>query len=109
VWYIPRVRYRMDEYEKHPTQKPEKLLERIIKTSSNIGDLVLDPFAGTFTTCKVAQKLDRNSIGIEIEEEYFKIGLRRLRITDEYNGETLFKPQKSYQKQSLNKKEKENV
>ena len=42
TWYIPRVRYRMPEYEEHPSQKPEALLERIIKASSNAGDLVLD-------------------------------------------------------------------
>ena len=51
IWYIPRCAYRMAEYEKHPSQKPEALLERIIKASSNPGDVVLDPFAGTFTTC----------------------------------------------------------
>lgn len=50
VWYFARVRYRMPEYEKHPSQKPESLLERIIKASTNPDDLVLDPFAGTFTT-----------------------------------------------------------
>jgi len=74
----------MSEYEKHPTQKPEKLLERIIKASSNEGDTVLNPFAGTFTTCAVAKRLRRKSIGIEIEEEYIKIGLRRLEILTEY-------------------------
>lgn len=84
VWYFPRVRYRMPEYEDHPTQKPEALLERIIKASSNVGDLVLDPFAGTFTTCAVAQRLQRKSIGIEDQEAYVKIGLRRLGIE---NGE----------------------
>jgi site-specific DNA-methyltransferase (adenine-specific) len=97
VWEIPRVRYRMDEYEKHPTQKPEKLLERIIKASSNEGDIVLDPFSGTFTTCKVAKQLNRKSIGIEIQEEYYKIGLRRLEIVRQYNGEKLKKPKKSYE------------
>lgn len=96
VWKIPRVRYRMDEYENHPTQKPEKLLERIIKASSNEGDTVLDPFAGAFTTCSVAQKLGRKSIGIETQNEYFKIGLRRIGNLKEYDGEKLEKPKKSY-------------
>jgi adenine-specific DNA-methyltransferase len=64
VWDFARVRYRMDEYENHPTQKPISLLERIIKASSNEGDLVLDPFSGTFTTCAVAKELNRNCIGI---------------------------------------------
>ena len=81
VWYFPRVRYRMSEYEKHDSQKPEKLLERIILASSNKADMVLDPFAGTFTTNAVAQKLGRKSIGIDIKEEYFEIGRRRLNIS----------------------------
>lgn len=96
VWYFPRVRYRMPEYEKHPTQKPEALLQRIILASSNKGDTVLDPFSGTFTTCVVSQKLQRKSIGIELQEEYIKIGLRRLNIQMEYNGETLHPPIKTY-------------
>ena len=84
TWYFPRVRYRMPEYEEHPSQKPEALLERIIKASSNVGDLVLDPFSGTFTTCAVANRLGRKTIGIELEEEYIKIGLRRLKIIEAY-------------------------
>jgi site-specific DNA-methyltransferase (adenine-specific) len=96
VWEIPRVRYRMPEYEEHPTQKPVALLERIVKASSNPGDLVLDPFAGTFTTGFVAEKLGRRFIGIEIEEQYVKIGLRRLNITTHFKGELLVKPLKSY-------------
>lgn len=86
VWEFPRVRYRMDEYENHPTQKPISLLERVIKASSNPGDLVLDPFSGTFTTSFVAKQLGRRSIGIEIEEEYVKIGLRRLGLAAHYKG-----------------------
>jgi site-specific DNA-methyltransferase (adenine-specific) len=98
VWDFARVRYRMEEYENHPTQKPIALLERIIKASSNPGDIVLDPFSGTFTTCFVAQQLNRHFIGIEIQEEYFKIGLRRLHLATEYNGETLEREQKSYKR-----------
>jgi len=98
VWIMPRVRYRMDEYENHPTQKPVSLLERIILASSNPNDTVLDPFSGTFTTSFVAKILGRNSIGIEIEEEYVKIGLRRLQITSSYNGETLSKEQRTFEK-----------
>ena len=97
VWDFSRVRYRMAEYENHPSQKPVKLLERIIKASTNVGDLVLDPFCGTFTTGYVAQKLSRRFIGIEIQEEYFKIGLRRLGIVDEYEGLQLKPFQKNYE------------
>lgn len=97
VWEFPRVRYRMDEYENHPTQKPIALMERIIKASSNAGDIVLDPFSGTFTTSFVAQKLGRRSIGIELQEEYVRIGLRRLRLATEYKGQKLIKPARSFE------------
>jgi len=91
VWEFSRVRYKMNEYENHPTQKPVSLLERIIKASSNAGDLVVDPFSGTFTTCFVAKELGRKSIGIEINEKYVKIGLRRLQLATEFKGEKLQK------------------
>jgi len=98
VWQIPRVRYRMEEYENHPTQKPVALLERIIKASSNEGDVVLDPFSGTFTTSFVAKQLNRKSISIEIQEEYVKIGLRRLQIMSEFNGQPLQKQPRSFER-----------
>lgn len=100
VWEYARVRYRMEEYESHPSQKPIALLDRIIKASSNPGDVVLDPFSGTFTTSFVAKTLGRQSIGIELQEEYVKIGLRRLGIVDEYKGEVLMKEPKSTQRRS---------
>ena len=78
VWYIPRVRFRMPEYEEHPSQKPEALLNRIILASSNPGDVILDPFSGTFTTSAVAMKLNRKSISIELDDDYFNNGIRRL-------------------------------
>jgi site-specific DNA-methyltransferase (adenine-specific) len=96
VWYFARVRYRMAEYEEHPSQKPEALLERIITASSNAGDLVLDPFSGTFTTSAVAKRLGRRSIGIESAVDYVKIGLRRLDIQDTLDGEPLKPLNKTY-------------
>jgi len=95
AWYFPRVRYRMAEYENHPSQKPEALLERIILASSDRGSLVLDPFAGTFTSAAVAKRLGRSSISIESQEEYLKIGLRRVLGWKEYKGEKLLSPQKN--------------
>ncbi len=83
VWEFPRVRYRMPEYQDHPTQKPTSLLERIIKASSNEGDVVLDVFSGTFTTSYVAKQLNRKSIGIELQEKYVQIGLNRLQINSD--------------------------
>jgi site-specific DNA-methyltransferase (adenine-specific) len=102
TWYFPRVRYRMPEYEDHPSQKPEALLERIIKASSNPGDLVLDPFSGTFSTCAVSQKLNRKSIGIEMQELYYRIGLRRLGISNEYNGTDILPLDKSFTRRNAN-------
>jgi site-specific DNA-methyltransferase (adenine-specific) len=87
----------MAEYENHPTQKPIALLERIIKASSNPNDIVLDPFSGTFTTSYVAKKLGRRSIGIEINEEFTKIGLRRVQELLELNGEKLNREPKIYE------------
>jgi site-specific DNA-methyltransferase (adenine-specific) len=101
VWNIPRVRYRMDEYEDHPAQKPVALLERIVSASSNPDDWVLDPFSGTFTTSFVARKLGRRSIGIEIEEEYVKIGLRRLQMLTHYKGDGLSRKPRSYEKPAV--------
>lgn len=91
VWNFNRVRYRMDEYENHPTQKPEALLERIIRASSNEGDIVLDPFSGSFTTCTVAARLKRYAIGIEINPDYYEIGLRRTGVSTTYNNKPLMK------------------
>ena len=91
VWSFSRVRFKMEEYENHPTQKPEALLERIILASSNKGDIVLDPFSGTFTTSSVAVKLGRKAIGIELNDDYYKIGIRRTGISNEYNGQVLEK------------------
>ncbi|HEB1083558.1 TPA: adenine-specific DNA-methyltransferase [Escherichia albertii] len=94
VWDFSRVRYLMDEYENHPTQKPEALLQRIILASSNPGDVVLDPFAGSFTTGAVAIATGRKFIGIEINNEYIKMGLRRLNISSHYSVEDLAKVKK---------------
>lgn len=105
AWYFPRVRYRMAEYENHPSQKPESLLERIILASSHEGSLILDPFAGTFTTAAVAKRLGRKSISIELQEEYLKIGLRRVLELLEYKGEELLPPQKNHHVKNKNGQE----
>lgn len=91
VWEFSRVRFKMEEYENHPTQKPESMLERIIKASSNPGDIVLDPFSGSFTTTAVATRLGRIGVGIDMNEEYFEIGIRRTGIATEYKGKKLLK------------------
>ena len=68
----------MPENTEHPTQKPEKLMAKLILASSNQGDCILDPFAGSGTSCVVAKKLNRAYIGIEIDEYYACISQKRL-------------------------------
>ena len=63
---------------KHPTQKPEYLLERIILASTNPGDIILDPFNGSGTTGVVAKRLNRQYIGIDNEEEYLIMSKKRI-------------------------------
>ena len=70
----------MAENTPHPTQKPEKLLAKIVLASSNPGDLVFDPFLGSGTTAVVAQKLNRLFCGIEADEEYCYYALKRLSL-----------------------------
>ncbi len=72
----------MPENTPHPTQKPEKLLAKIILASSNEGDIVLDPFAGVGTTGVTAKKLNRRFVMIEQEEEYCLYALKRLKIAE---------------------------
>ena len=83
-WWIDINSLQAAESERlgYPTQKPEALLERIIKASSDEGDLVLDAYCGCGTTVSVAQKLNRNWIGIDIT--YQSISLILKRIEDQY-------------------------
>lgn len=89
VWQFARVRFKMAEYENHPSQKPEALLERVILASSNPGDVVLDPFGGSFATSAVAKRLGRRSISMDVSEAYVKIGLRRVGIPSHYTADEL--------------------
>lgn len=68
----------MPENTDHPTQKPEKLLAKIILASSRKGDLVFDPFLGSGTTSVTATKLGRRFLGIEREAEYAALAEKRL-------------------------------
>lgn len=73
----------MPENTNHPTQKPEKLIAKLILASSKAGDLVFDPFLGSGTTGVVAKKLGRNFCGVEINEEYCFYAAKRLNMADE--------------------------
>jgi len=70
----------MPENTDHPTQKPEKLLAKIILASSKEGNLVFDPFNGSGTTTVVAKKLGRRYVGVEIDETYCCLALKRLEM-----------------------------
>ena len=77
VWRIPAVSQWEKEQGKHPTQKPLRLLYRIILASTNAGDTILDPFAGSSTTGIAANLLGRKYIGIEQEPQFIDLSLRR--------------------------------
>ena len=86
VWDdIPFINSQAQERLGYPTQKPEALLERILKASSNEGDVVLDPFCGCGTTVQVAQKLNRRWIGIDIT--HLAIGLIKKRLSDAFGDD----------------------
>jgi site-specific DNA-methyltransferase (adenine-specific) len=104
VWEFSHVHYCQESRTHHPTQKPEGLIERMILASSNPGDLVVDPFAGSGTTLRVCQQTGRDSIGIEMNPEYCDmiktrlgqpfsgfdgIDPRMLRIPDDLNDPTV--------------------
>lgn len=80
VWYFDRInnmtKKKLNLY--HPCVYPDQMIERIIMMSSNIGDVVLDPFVGSGTTMRVSKILNRNSIGIEINPRYEELIRRRL-------------------------------
>ena len=78
VWDIPMLSPNSKEKTGYPTQKPEALLERIIKASSNKGDVVLDPFCGCGTTIIAAHKMGRRWIGIDTKEVAFDVIKRRV-------------------------------
>jgi len=82
IWAINTPKNGEKKYGKHPTQKPEALLERIILASSNEGDIVLDPFCGSATTGVAALRHNRKFVGIDLEQEFLD-ALAIPRIKDE--------------------------
>ena len=86
IWTdIPPIGAQAAERLGYPTQKPEALLQRILRASSNEGDVVLDPFCGCGTTVQVAQKLNRRWMGIDIT--HLAIGLIKTRLDDTFGPE----------------------
>ena len=78
VWSIPLTPQYEKIHGKHPTQKPEELLRRIIASSTSAGDTILDPFNGSGTTGAVAHKLGRKYIGIDMDEGFLEITKKRI-------------------------------
>ena len=90
VWSIPLLSKAEKEFGKHPTQKPIELLNRIINSSSNEGDWILDPFIGSGTTGIVCSVLKRKFIGIDNNKEYLDLAIKRFK--DKNKKELLFSP-----------------
>jgi site-specific DNA-methyltransferase (adenine-specific) len=86
VWAIGTPKNGEKKYGKHPTQKPELLLERIILATSKEGDIVLDPFCGSATTGVVALKNNRKFVGIDLEQKYLD-QMAIPRLNDALTGE----------------------
>jgi site-specific DNA-methyltransferase (adenine-specific) len=88
VWEIPAINAMAKERSGYNTQKPEPLLERVIKTSSNEGDLFIEPFLGSGTGCYIAKKLRRNYIGFDTSKESIDTTNKRLEKLESNMNET---------------------
>lgn len=84
VWQFSHMHYCNKNRQKHPTQKPEGLYERMILASSNTDDIILDPFVGSGTALRVCQQTGRKCIGIDINPDYIKMSIERL--SEPFNG-----------------------
>lgn len=84
VWKFSHIHYCNENRQNHPTQKPEGLIERMVLASSNEKDLILDPFAGSGTTLRVCQQLNRNCTGFELNPEY--VDLINNRLNQSFSG-----------------------
>lgn len=91
VWAIGTPKTIEKKFGKHPTQKPEDLLKRIVLASTNKGDLVLDPFTGSSTTGVAAYLLDRSFIGIDTEKKFLDLSIERFKELDRNLKSKLFK------------------
>jgi len=78
IWAFRNVKHNHEEQTIHPCQFPEDMIARIVKATTNEGDLVLDPYMGTGTVAVVSNNLKRQFIGAEIEEKYHKVAIKRL-------------------------------
>lgn len=84
VWEFSHIHYCNKNRKPHPTQKPEGLIERMVLASSNKNDFILDPFAGSGTSLRVCQQLERNCLGFELSTEY--VDLIHSRLKEPFSG-----------------------
>ncbi|ALU75145.1 restriction endonuclease [Tenacibaculum dicentrarchi] len=103
VWEFSHIHYCQDNRQNHPTQKPEGLIERMVLASSDEGDVVIDPFSGSGTTLRVCQQLNRNGIGIELNEEY--VEMTKERLSNEFKSFDSLDPRIKRVPNDLNKAE----
>lgn len=103
VWEFSHIHYCQDNRQNHPTQKPEGLIERMVLASSDEGDIVLDPFSGSGTTLRVCQQLNRNAIGVELNEEY--VAMTKERLSNEFKAFDSLDPRIKRVPNDLNKEE----
>lgn len=98
VWRIPKI---LPTQGQHPTQKPVELMREILRVHSNEGDVVVDPFMGSGTTCVAAKQMGRRYIGIELDQQFYDMAVKRVRQAQReeqlFNQEvTLDKPKAAY-------------
>ena len=82
IWRIPTVPKREKSHGYHPTQKPLRLVRRVLLASTQEGELVLDPFCGSGTTAVAAKELNRYFVGADLEEEFAEHAARRIAATE---------------------------
>ena len=79
VWVISTPGPSEKKFGKHPTQKPEKLIQHFVEVLSNPNDLIIDPFMGSGTTAVVSKKCGRRFFGTELNSEYFDSACNRVK------------------------------
>ena len=99
----------MPENTDHPTQKPEKLIAKLILASSQPGDVVFDPFLGSGTTSVVAKKLGRIYCGVELNELYCLFAAKRLQIADHDTSIQGYKDQVFWERNTLQEQSKKTI
>jgi site-specific DNA-methyltransferase (adenine-specific) len=102
-WDVHRIKHRRDR-DYHPCQLPDALMERIIRLSTNEGDVVLDALCGTGTTPVVAAKLGRRYVAIDIDENYVRMTREKIAEVERkgyVERESIRKPQRKYTKKEL--------